>query len=269
MRPLVDSQREFAMALLDPALSIPLGLFGPDRRPSPKRFAVYRNNVVAGLIEAVQANFPATARIVGEEFFRAMARAYVVSEPPTSPILLDYGAGFPDFVARFEPAGSLPYLPDVARIERAWTEAYHAHEATPFDPSALAVIPLERISDICFTLHPSVRIVRSRFPALTIWRMNLADGLAAPVDLHSGGEDALVMRPAADVEVRSLPTGGAQFITALAKGNSLAEAAKSALKASSGFDLSANLAALIGVGIFVGYSFAETHYPAVVEAFPR
>jgi Putative DNA-binding domain len=257
MQRLADRLSGFAAALLDPARAVPAGLVGPDGEPSVKRFAVYRNNVVVSLIEALQASFPAVCRIVGEEFFQAMARAYVVSEPPASPILLDYGAGFADFISGFEPAASLPYLSDVARLERAWTEAYHAPDAAPLAAAALADISSDRAADACFTLHPSLRFVASRFPALTIWRMNIDDGVPGPVDLWSGAEDALVMRPAADVEVRSMPPGGAAFLTALAEGKTLTEATKSAMRADLHFDLAANLAALISAGAFVDYRLAE------------
>jgi hypothetical protein len=257
MQRLADRQRGFAAALLDSSLAVPPNLVGPDGEPSPKRFAVYRNNVVVGLTEALQANFPAACRIVGEEFFQAMACAFIASYPPTSPILLDYGVGYADFIAEFEPAASLPYLPDVARIERAWTEAYHAREAASIGPEVLASIPSDQTAHIRFAVHPSLRFVRSQFPALTIWRMNVDDGVPGPVDLESNGEEALVMRPAADVEVRSMPSGGAEFLAALASGKTLAEAAKSAMNDSALFELSANLAALISAGVFVGYSIAE------------
>jgi Putative DNA-binding domain len=249
-----DRQCEFAVALLDPALPVPPGLVGPDGEASPRRFSVYRNNVVVSLIGALETNFPAVCRIVGEEFFRAMARAYVIAEPPVSPILLDYGAGFPNFIAGFEAAATSPYLADVARIERAWAEAYHAREAAALDPAVLAAIPPNRAAEIRLAVHPSLRIVRSQFPALTIWRMNVANGVPSQVDFDSGGEDALVIRTGAEVEVRSMPQGGAEFVEALASGKILAEAAKSALTADPFFDLPANLAALIGAGIFVGYS---------------
>jgi len=253
MQRLADRLRGFSAALLDPALAVPPGLLGPDREPSPRRFAVYRNNVVVGLTEALRAAFPAVCRIVGEEFFRAMARAYVLSEPPASPVLLNYGAGFADFVAHFEHAESLPYLPDVARIDRAWTEAYHAPEAVALEPDAFAVISGDLAPKIRLDLHPSLRVVRSQFPALTIWRMNVRDGVPGPVDLESGGEDALVLRPAADVEVRSMPRGAAEFIASLASGQPLIDAATSAIGADGSFDLAANLAALIGAGLFTGY----------------
>jgi hypothetical protein len=261
MPQLSDRLEGFAAALLDPTCSVPGGLIGPDGEPSAKRFAVYRNNVVVGLIDALRANFPACRRIVGEEFFLAMARIYIASVPPASPILLEYGAGFADFIAEFEPAEALPYLPDVARIERAWTEVYHAREAVPLSAEALSRLPADLAADACFTIHPALQIVRSQFPALTIWRMNVADGIPAPVDLESGGEDALVMRPNAEVEVRSIPPGGSEFLTSLAGGKTLGSATKSALRAAPNFDLSANLAALIGAGAFIGYWFCGGYAP--------
>src|SRR5262249_24740745 len=109
VQPLHERQRGFAAALLDPSLAVPPDLVGPDGQPCPKRFAVYRNNIVVGLIEALRANFPAVCRIVGEEFFRVMARAHITSEPPHSPILLAYDAGFPKFPRPAQPPATSPY----------------------------------------------------------------------------------------------------------------------------------------------------------------
>ena len=98
--------------------------------------------------------------------------------------------------------------------------------------------------------------------------MNVADGVPAPVDLDSGGEDTLVTRPEADVEVRSVPAGGAEFIKALGQGHRLVEAAKAGLHKSAQFDLAANLTALLGAGAFVGcHSETSTNYP--IEAHVR
>lgn len=252
---LADRQGNFSAAVINPGAEIPAGLFGPSRLPSRKRFAVYRNNVIVGLVEALRANFPATCRIVGEEFFWAMAREYVVAELPTSPVLFHYGGRFPDFIAQFEPAGTLPYLADVARIERACSEAYHAPEQQALDADALAGIPSYQISDLCLMLHPSLRIIRSQFPSLRIWRMNIGGGLPSPVDLESGGEDALVVRPNGDVDLHSLSPGVASFVNSLAEGKTLMTAMEAALNESDSFDLSSDLAALIAAGVFVGYRF--------------
>jgi hypothetical protein len=258
MSRLAERQRAFGSAILDAARPVPAGLVGPDGRPSPRRFAVYRNNVVMGLVDAIRDAFPAVCRIVGEDFFQALARAYVVAEPPASPILLDYGRGFADFIAGFPACEGLPYLADVARIERAWVEAYHAADAAPLTPESLMSVAPEHRGDIRFSLHPAVRVVRSGLPALTIWRMNAGDGEPAPVDLDGGGEDALITRPHALVEVRQLPPGGADFILQLAGGASVLQALRVAGETDAGFDLAANLSGLLEAGALAAWHLDAT-----------
>lgn len=254
MRSLFDCQREFAGALLQPERGVPPGCTGPDRLPDEKRFAVYRNNVVVSLVEAVKAGFPAVCRLLGEDCFRAVARVYVTREPPRSPIMLAYGASFPDFVAHFEPLAAFPYLPDVARIERAWLEAYHAEEATALDPAALVDIPAQHAGAIRLTLHPSLRIVRSPYPALTIWGANVGIGVGNAIDLRSGGECALIVRPDADVEVRAIAADTAAFLHALLEQQPLAQAAGTVMSAHAQFALADHLAVLFDGGLVVGCS---------------
>lgn len=261
---LADRLDGFAAALLDPAHTAPPGLVGPDGRPSPRRFAVYRNNVVVGLVEALKANYPAVCRIVGETFFDAMARIFVTWEPPTSPVLLNYGAGFASFIDGFEPARDVPYLADVARLERAWLEAYHAPEADPLQPDALAAIPPDEVAKLTFQLHPTLRLTWSRFPVITIWQMNVGDGVPAPVDLAAGGDDIVVIRPNAVVEVRAMPPGGFAFVEALQHGRTLTEAMKAALRADPRFDLAGNIRGLVTAGAFVD-SQIEASRPAARE----
>ena len=136
---------------------------GPNGKAAGKRYNVYRNNVTVSLIDALAAIYPAVQRITGVDFFRAMARFHVRATPPTSPLLFEYGRDFPDFIAGYEHAQTLPWLADVARIERAWLDAYHARDAAPLAPAQLAAIRPERLADLVFTPHPAARIVRSRF----------------------------------------------------------------------------------------------------------
>lgn len=267
MPQLAERQREFARALLDPRLPVPLGLVGPDGEPSDSRFAVYRNNVVSGLVDVLQASFPAVHRIVGPEFFCAMARVFVARYPPDSPILLDYGANFPDFIGTFEPAAALPYLPDVARIEHAWVEAYHAAEAAPLDAAAFAQFAPQALCELRLHMSPSVFLLQCRFPALTIWRMNLDDGVPAPVDLDAGGENVLVARAQAQVELRSLSDDSAEFVQALIEGVSLMDATTRALTANSAFDPVANITALLQTGIVVGYDATADSSARVAKAW--
>jgi hypothetical protein len=162
----------FAAALLDPGLPVPLGVVSDNAPSLSRRFAVHRNNVVAGLVEALEARFPAVEKIVGKEFFVAMALAFIQKRPPRSPLLAAYGDEFAEFIGAFEPAHELPYLVDVARIEAARTRAYHAADAAPLGASELAQLDAKTLSGLRVDLHPSLEIVRSAHPVVTIWAMN-------------------------------------------------------------------------------------------------
>src|SRR4029453_14611961 len=108
------TQEAFAGVVLDAGAALPTGLARKAEGAPSRRFGVYRNNVYAGLIDVLAGRFPVVARLVGEEFFRAMARDYVEREPPSSAVLLRYGAGFADFIAGFPQAATVPYLADMA-----------------------------------------------------------------------------------------------------------------------------------------------------------
>ncbi len=251
-------QDNFANALLDADRAVPEAVTSHTARTPRKRFAVYRNNVIVGLVQALREQFPAIEKIVGEEFFAAMARVYVVNEPPRSPILIDYGNGFPGFIARFEPAAELPYLADVARLEIARTRAYHAADATSLNPAHWNGLDPAALADTRATLHPSLQILRSRYPVVTIWEMN-AGGIEPASIEDCEAENALIVRPHFDVEVRRLPAGGAAFLHALAMGASLGEAATSAAAETPAFDLAANLAGLIGAGLATALHCTTAH----------
>jgi hypothetical protein len=239
----------FAAALLDPNRPSPAAVAGPNGKAATKRYDVYRNNVTVSLINALAAVFPATMRITGTDFFRAMARLHVRATPPTSPLLFEYGRDLPDFMERYEYARSMPWLADVARIELAWLDAYHAADAEPLAVEALAAIPPEQLADTVLTPHPAARILRSCHPAVTIFAMNRNDGPVGRIEAIEP-EDALVTRPRLEVIVRRLPPGGAIFLTRLMAGEPLGTAAAAARADSPAFDLSANIAGMLAAGVF-------------------
>ena len=240
----------FARALVDPSTPAPAATRRRDGRPVERRFAVYRNNVAVALIGALEARYPVVRRLVGDDFFRAMAGAYVAAEKPRSPALMLYGDGFADFVAGFPPAGAVPYLADVARLENAWVEAYHAADAGALGLDALAAIAPDAFETLRFRPHPAARLLGFAHPAASIWAASQGDGEPRAPEVWSA-ETALVTRPDADVLVRVLPPGGFAFATALLSGASLGEAA--ALGASDGFDPGAHLVGLVEAGAFQSF----------------
>jgi len=251
-----SSYAAFAAALIDPDGGTPAVVTGPSGKAAIKRYNVYRNNVTVSLIEAVAAIYPAVQRITGVEFFRAMVRFHIRATPPTSPLLFEYGRDFPAFIEQYEYARSMPWLADTARLERAWLDAYHAEDAAPLSAETLAAVAPERLADLVFIAHPATRIVRSPFSVVTIFAANRSGEEVGRIDASSP-EDALITRPDLDVVVRHLPPGGAVFLLNLMTGQSLGEAAASALQASPAFDIAANIAGLIEAGAFAAISFGD------------
>ena len=236
---------EFAAGLATPEARVPDGVVAPDGSTSARRFAVYRNNTAATLIEALGDNFPLCRALVGERFFDAMAEVHMRAHPPRSPILFRYGDTFADFAAGFAPAASVPYLADLARLEWAWLQSHHAADATPLAADALAALDPQALAAVRVVLHPALAVLRSAFPVVSIAARLRADDDLAGLDMGRG-EDALLTRPALDVELRDLPPGAFEFIRTLGDAR-LGDAAEAGA-AVEGFDLSANLAALFAVG---------------------
>jgi hypothetical protein len=243
------TQSDFAAAVKDPSLAIPARVRAWNSDAPLRRFKVYRNNVSASLRGALASRFAATQAIVGEDFFQAMAQAFIDAHPPRSPLLLEYGDDFADFVENFSPASALAYLPDVIRLEAARSHAYHAADQAPLDPGCLTTIAPENLADVRFVPHPSLGIVRSSHPIVTIWAMNAGELDLQPIDIWHG-EDALVLRPQMIVEVHRLPPGGASFLLALATGQTLGQAVDAAMASADAFDLTANLTGALQSGVF-------------------
>jgi Putative DNA-binding domain len=252
MTNLAHTQSAFAKALLDRTVPVPAEIRGASRRRADRRFAVYRNNVAAGLANALAARFPVVKRLVSDEFFRAMAHVYAAADLPRSPVMLYYGETFPGFIDDFEPARPIPYLGDIARIEMARGLAYHAADETPLEPQAFAALPPEALAEARVRLHPSLSIITSLHPIYSIWHVN-RDPVRFTPPPPWGKEAVLVARPRLKVRTQSITYGDAAFIRALAVGSTLAEAVLAAQQAVPRFCASESLAVLIGARVVVGF----------------
>ena len=240
-------QREFSRALLDPDAPMPVGIVGPDGKPSEKRFGVYRNNVMVGLIEAMEMCYPTIQKIIGDEYFGALAKTFVRQSPPKTPMMFEYADDFPQFLQAFDPLSHLPYLADVARLERDRRQSYHAADCSDDGAQELAAIAPKDLPAARLTLHPAMRILTSEHPIFSIWYYNNV----APDQITSPQEDVLVTRPALDVLMRVIPAGTAVFLTSLAQGDALGMAAELAMTANPEFDLAANLGDILQAKIII------------------
>lgn len=193
---------------------LPPGMTARDPAEAGRRFAVYRNNVAHSLTEALASRFPVVQRLVGDDFFRALARAFLLAHPPASPVLLAWGDAFPEFLEGFPPVKGLPYLPDVARIELARGRAYHAADHDPLSPEALAQAAQDPVG-AQLALHPSVQWVLSRWSIVSIWRAN-QPGAGAGSLRADQLEMALILRDRSfEVPVHRIGPGDMAFLGGL------------------------------------------------------
>lgn len=258
----VTTQQAFVAALLAPGSACPEGLRTHNGSDPETRFAVHRNNVASSLIDALAETFPVVQALVGTEFFRAMAKVFVLAAPPRSRVLAVYGEAFPDFVQTFEPARTVPYLADVARLEMARVRAFHAADCTPLTAAEIAAATSapEDLPRLQVTLHPSLAVVRSDFAVVSLWAAHQDLGDIARVDPYDP-EGALVVRNGLEVEVVRLAPGGAAFVLALAAGDELAGAVARAQADAPAFDLPATLAILIRTGAITALRLPARHTP--------
>ena len=242
----MSPQRCFAEALLDPEQACPPGLITWNASDPAHRFAVYRNNVIVSLVDALADTFAVTQDLVGEAFFRAMARVFAYTNPPTSRLLVFYGETFPEFIERFPPAASLPYLADVARLEFLRVRAYHAADVAPVrSEDIVAVLADEdKLPDLGLALHPSLAVLDSAAAVVALWAAHQGIGALATL-VPDVPETALIVRDGLDVEVMSIPRASGVFIAAVKRGATLGDAMAAAQSVDRDFDATLPLALLI------------------------
>lgn len=232
-----DWQDCFANGLATRQQASPNNLFDGQPQARQAGWQVYLNNVTHSLVSALGDTFPVCKELVGDEFFGFAARTFLLEGLPTSPVLLDFGREFPEFLERFEPAGTLPWLGDVTRLEFCWLKSYHAADSTGIAPETLAELPPDIISNSRLTLDPSVYFLQSRHAVCEIWHAHQTPGAdLARIDLGKP-ECVLILRHRDVVSVMSISVAMTVFLEALKSGISLAKADALAHEAGETFDL--------------------------------
>lgn len=234
----------WTQTLLDPERPCPPGLTTWNGSDPAQRFAVYRNTVMVSLIDALTDTFPVVEQLVGRDFFRAMARGYIRAHPPHTPQLVQFGRAFPAFIAEFPPSWSIPYLPDLARLELAYVDAFHAADALPMSEETwqrLLSSP-ESLTDVQFQFQPSLHVLRSDYAIVSLWTAHQADtGQALDSIDPEVPENAWVIRRDWQVGVRHGTDSDTALLQALLAGQPLGPAVAEILSQDPGFDVAACL----------------------------
>ncbi len=254
MPDLMKFQTHFKEGVLTQKAEVPADLFDESGARAQIGWQVYQNNVFHSLIEALGDTFPVVRRLVGEDFFKFAARGYIKAHAPKSPILLELGETFPQFLEALEAAQNHAYLADVARLEYAWLAAFHAEDVLPLDPTDVQDLAPEDIVNLVFTFNPSFQLLTSAYPVHAIWHSHQSDQEPEALSLDKGAEHVLMIRIGLEVLVQEITLGEFSFWAALHDGQSLGQAFATATAQDPNLDLSQILASGLSNELFTAFS---------------
>jgi hypothetical protein len=249
MNSLATNQDNLAVALFDPLAGVPAAIANVDRHAGVD---FGHAGICAFLVRALAARYPVVRRLIGDDSFLDVARRFVAQQPPRLPIVQHFGETFPHYLRSLGEAASFDYVADIAELEAARARAYHSADAPTLDARALSSLSRACFKDCSLILHPSVALVATRFPIVTIWRANQTDQSSGILDRWRP-EAALIVRPFLDVDVLLLPAGGHAFMHALLSGLTIGTAAASARDDEAEFDLDASLTMLAKANVVVSF----------------
>lgn len=248
MSELVRLQARFAAGLLT-AGDNPTALFRGDPSLTARRFALYRGNLTANWDKCLGNAYPVLRQLVGEEFFRALAREFGRARPFAEGDLNRLGDGLASFLEHFAPVADYPYFPGIARLEWLLHRAHYAADAAALDLSALTSMDAETIDTLPLRLREGCALLRSPWDVVGIWRAHQTDGPPWPEDIAQPSY-CLVCRPAWRAEVMLLSLGEHAALQALASGAALGAALEAAIDADPGLDPAEVLPRWLHAGIF-------------------
>jgi hypothetical protein len=254
--PLRDLQKRFAFRLLETDSGPVMDWIRSDGISALARVAIYRNNLHEGFTKTLGLEFPVIRRLVGQDYFRQLALAFLAYHPSRSGDLHHVGAPFPGFLQQQFANTEYSYLADVARLEWAYQECLVAEDSDWLDPQTLRNIPADAYSNLQFTIRSACRLVNSRFPILHIWELNQSDAeLPDVIDLNTGPDHVVLVRTTAGLYLHRVPAGDFRLLTHLAAGQTLGRALEAVLGLDARFDLGAALRRCLGLGVFGHMTF--------------
>jgi Putative DNA-binding domain len=195
----------------------------------------HANTISHARLVALEETFPLTRREMGEAKFNAIARDFVETNGARASDNSDIGRNFPK-------ALDDPALRELAAIEWAWLESYHAAEAEPFTLDALRMLDEAALIEFPVAPHPSARLVSISHP------------IANALEELAGQHPHAIMCARPDAEVRFLPlniTETAVFLAASGKDATLGNLLATAIELSAETEPTGPVMKLIGAGALV------------------
>lgn len=218
-----------------------------------QRFQIYQHNYFSTLIDALQSVYAITYQLVGEDFFVYMAKDYILHNPSLSGDIRQFGKDFATFIATFPAVQYLPYLADMARLEWAYHEVFHAADVECFNLAELQSMDKNTYPQLKFLLNPACRLIESEYPILEIWQLHQGDNDKI-IELSSSHDKVLILRVGLEVTLTRLNAAEFVLLQAFAEGLCFAEACKQAASAEPTIMITPVMQKFVSTNVIVSFS---------------
>lgn len=215
---------------------------------------VYRNNYRGNLHDTLAGAYPVIRQLVGEQFFRLLAKRYIEQHPSRSGNLHRYGSELAEFLSGFEPTQHLAYLPDMARLEWAYHRAYFSDDQPPLDIARLGTRSPHDYGLLRWKLHPGCTLLTSAFPLAAIWQAHQQDSPENfHIDFNTEAERLLVHRSGLEVEIAHIDAASHHWLMQLHQGHPMGAVSDATLYYFPDFDLATALRRWHALGVLVDF----------------
>jgi hypothetical protein len=236
MLTLNQAQQDFVHIINEGPAALSDGLFaGPIDRVL-LGLKAHANTISHARLVALEESFPLTRQHLGEAEFNQLSRDFTETAEAQASDNNQISAGFAQFLASKQADQNAVEL---AQIEWAWLQSYHAADADALELSAIAGLGEAALLDFTLKWHPATRLV------------HLIAQLSPQLPELTGADAILIVRPAAEVRLLALDAATTSVALACKKSttisNLLALASEQAVIA----DPSGPVLTLIGAGALV------------------
>ncbi len=176
---LADTQNEFWRALKRCDNNIVTRIHGGERFKPEQRVEVYRTNARSLHVSVLVDVFCVCEKILGNDYFKQIAKNYFNQHPSQSSDLNEYGKAFPKYlqslILKRPELKEFQYLADLAHLEWNIQKAHFSKDNINLDVTGYQKKCAQDGGNTVLLLQPSVSVMSSMFPVTELWGMHQSD----------------------------------------------------------------------------------------------
>lgn len=190
-----------------------------------EQLAIYQSNMRGVLQQTLAQIYPVCKKIVGDKYFKRLARVYIDENPSKKANLNCYGEGFSVFIYKQclqrNELSDFPYLSDLVQLEWFYHAMYYAEEGAVFDLAGFAALRPDQQENCLFLLAPQLAFIHSNYPIASIWRLNQHD--EKQQTLAANAESCCVFRAQNSLDIIDIDESMYQLLIAIKAGQTVEE----------------------------------------------